>query len=398
MTTTDAVRAVYLHVPFCHSVCGYCDFYKQLYDKGSVAPVVDALLEELHTCRAAWFRGASGAASAARHPDPKPELRVETLFVGGGTPTSLPADQLGRLLRELAALPRGDAPLEFTIEANPATVDDDVAALLAACGVNRVSMGAQSFDLEELRVLDRRHRPEQVAQTLAACRRAGIVRLNVDLIFAIPGQSLASWERSLEAALALGVDHLSCYGLTYEPGTALHERWRNGAIERVPVELEAEMYELAIDRLADAGLCQYEISNFARPGCECRHNLAYWHNRPYLGLGPSAAGFVGGLRYRNVPDTAAYVQAIQAGRSAWVETEQLSLERRARETIMLELRLNEGVPRREFARRFGHDPVAWFDDATRRHLELGTLAVDGEAMRLTRAGRLLADSVAADFL
>jgi oxygen-independent coproporphyrinogen-3 oxidase len=374
-------RALYVHVPFCRTLCGYCDFYSEVLTAGRAAPLVAALVREL-------------AGYAARGVFE----RFDTVFVGGGTPTVLPPSELDRLLRAIHAYVGPVGRLEFTVEANPATVTDEVAAVLAANGVNRVSIGAQSFSRAELRVLDRTHDPDDVVRTSAQCRRAGIRQISLDLIFGIPGQGLDSWHESLRAALALGVEHLSCYGLTYEADTPLLRQRDAGLIKPVDEEVETEMYETAIDWLAGAGLPQYEISNFARPGAQCRHNLVYWHNQPYVGIGPAAAGFIDDVRYKNVADTAAYVEAIQNGRSPLGEREQLAPARRAGETAMLELRLVEGIDRQRFAERYGQDPVVMFSDAIARHGAAGLLAVSVTHVRLTRAGLLLANRVSADFL
>jgi oxygen-independent coproporphyrinogen-3 oxidase len=374
------VRAVYVHVPFCRRRCGYCDFYSVELDEAAAGGLVDGLLIELGDyCQ-------------------RQTLATETIFVGGGTPTTLPPGDLRRLLLRLRRLAGPRIDPEFTIEANPATVTPEIAEVLVSAGVNRVSIGAQSFAPTELRVLERTHEPPQVAETVAACRKAGLLHINLDLMFAIPGQTLQSWLSNLDAAIRLRPEHLSCYALSYEPGTRLLARLQAGAVRRICPDLEATMYEQAIDRLADAGYRQYEISNFARPGCECRHNLVYWHNEPYLGIGPSAAGLVNGVRYSNVADLAAYTKAVLAGRSPRVEEERRSVEQRARETAMLELRLIEGIDRDRFARRYGHDPVAFFAEAVRRHSERGLLEVTDTHLRLTRAGLLLADTVVADFL
>lgn len=380
MTTPSDVAGLYAHVPYCHSICGYCDFYSEVLDRGGTGRLVAALLAELEQARSAH------------------RVRPETLFVGGGTPTTLPPDELRRLLAGLRACAADAALLEFTVEANPATVTPEIADVLAAAGVTRVSIGAQSFDRSELRVLERIHRPEQVAETVRCVRAAGIREVNLDLIFAVPGQSLESWLRNLHQALELGVDHLSCYGLTYEKGTPLFDQLASGQVRRADADLEADMYEATLDALAAAGFEHYEISNFARPGRRCRHNLLYWRNEPHLGLGPSAAGFVGELRYRNVPDTAEYVRSVEAGRRPRVQQERLSREHRARETMMLQLRLIEGVPRGEFRRRFGGDPAEIFAEVVERHVALGLLSVTDERIALTRRGLLLADSVIADFL
>lgn len=380
MTMSPPCRSLYVHVPFCRTLCSYCDFYSQVFEPAAATPFVDALMCELGT-------------SAERS-----SLRFDTIYVGGGTPTVLPAPALARLLGGVREYAVDKDLLEFTVEANPATVTDEIAAVLVAAGVNRISLGAQSFEPEELCTLDRTHQPAQVGETVRKCRQAGIWQINLDLIFGIPGQTPASWLGSLWAALTLGPDHLSCYGLTYEPGTPLHERLELGIVQRVDPDLEAEMYETALDILPGAGLPQYEVSNFARHGAQCRHNLRYWHNEPYLGIGPAAAGFIDGVRYKNVADTATYVQAIQDGRSAWGEQETLSPARRARETAMLELRLAEGINRKQFAERYGEDPAVLFADAIKPRLGDGLLVVDEKSVRITRAGFLVADTVIADFL
>lgn len=380
MTMSTPCRSLYVHVPLCRSLCGYCDFYSQIFDPAVVTPLVDALVREL-----------------AEYAEQR-SLRLDTIYVGGGTPTVLPAPALSRLLLSVREYAVDAQLLEFTVEANPATLTDDIAAVLVAAGVNRVSLGAQSFEPDELRTLDRMHLPAHVGETVKKCRQSGIWQINLDLIFGIPGQTPASWLGSLWAALTLEPDHLSCYGLTYEPGTPLYEHLNIGAVQRVDPDLEAEMYETALDILPGAGLPQYEISNFARPGAQCRHNLRYWHNEPYLGIGPAAAGFIDEVRYKNVADTAAYVQAIQEGRSPWSEQETLPPGRRARETAMLELRLTEGIQRKHFAERYGEDPAALFADAIKPHMADGLLAVDERSIRLTRAGLLVADTVIADFL
>ncbi len=380
LTTPPAPRALYAHVPFCHTICGYCDFYSVVFDRGSIAPLVDALLAELRRCAASM------------------PLRAECVFVGGGTPTTLPPAQLAALLCALRRCADPAGLQEFTVEANPATVSPAVAAALAECGVTRVSIGAQSFDPAELRVLERIHEPPQVRETVETCRRAGIAQVNLDLIFGVPGQSLAGWLANLRRAIDLDPDHLSCYGLTYEPGTPLFDQLHAGAIRRIDDALEAEMFDATIDTLAGAGFRQYEISNFARPGRECRHNLVYWHNQPYLGIGPSAAGYVDRVRYKNVPDIAQYVRAIADGRSPRIHQERRTLDQEARETAMLELRLRDGMRRSDFQLRFGHDPAEFFRDALDRHAPAGLVAVRDDSISLTRAGQLVADTVIADFV
>jgi oxygen-independent coproporphyrinogen-3 oxidase len=380
MTTSEPIRAVYVHVPFCRRKCDYCDFYSVAIDERDPVSLVDALLRELDCYRRRYA------------------LSPETVFVGGGTPTVLPPAELSRLLGGLRAIASCVADVEFSVEANPATVTPEITEVLASAGVNRVSIGAQSFEAGDLRVLDRTHVPEQVAETVSACRRAGLNRINLDLLFAIPGQTLESWLSNLTRAIELQPEHLSCYCLTYEPGTRLYEQLQAGTIRRVDENLDAAMYEQAIDALAAAGYLQYEISNFAHSGFECRHNLVYWHNEPYLGIGPSAAGLVDGVRYKNIADLAEYTRAVLSGALPRFEEERRTIEQRARETAMLELRLIEGIDRQRFVRRYGLDPAVFFADAVRRCEQRGLLEVSDDRLRLTRAGLLLADTVVAGFL
>ena len=379
MTTPAACRSLYVHVPQCAARCGYCDFYSEVADPQLARPLVDALLHELRN-------------HAAAHP-----LEFDTIFVGGGTPTVLPPAELARLLAGLHEF-ADSAAVEFTVEANPASVAMETTAALVTAGVNRVSLGAQSFNAAELRVLERGHTPDQIGQTIAMCREAGLRCFSLDLIFGIPGQTLASWRASLNAAVALEPVHLSCYGLTFEPRTRLSQQRAVGQVVSVDPDTEADMYELAMEILPAAALTQYEISNFAQPTYECRHNLRYWHNEPCIGIGPSAAGLIDELRYRNVADIAAYLKAVEGGHSPRESEECLPPERRMRETAMLELRLVEGLDRARFRRRYAIDPVELFSSTIRRHVADGLLNVDERGIRLTRRGRMLGDRVMADFL
>lgn len=371
---------LYIHVPFCASKCGYCDFYSHVPSPGSMAGFLDALLDELDSDLAVC------------------DTRIETLFIGGGTPTLLSLPLLRRLMERLGRLVLAHQPVEFTVEANPASLDADKARLLRDHGVNRISMGAQSFHAEELAVLERLHGPADLEPSVEIVRQAGFPRLNLDLIFGIPGQSLESWQHSLDRAIGLRPDHLACYGLTYEPETTLQERLAAGRVQPVPDDREAEMYLAAIDRLAAAGLNQYEISNFARPGCESRHNLRYWHNEPTLGIGPSAASYIGGRRWRNLPDTAEYVRRVRACEPIEIDEEELSPHERAGETAMLQLRLNDGIDVARFQQSTGFDPLVLFAEVIQRFADRGLLVTDAHRIALTREGRLLANRVLADFL
>ncbi len=366
---------LYVHIPFCETKCGYCDFYSVALKGRDPAPLVDRVMHELETRLRAAGR------------------KIHTIFCGGGTPTLLPIGPLQRLLDALTRVRAVHPVGEFTVEANPATVDDEKAALLAAAGVTRVSMGAQSFHPAELATLERIHQPQDVPRSVRVLRRSGIPQLNLDLIFGIPGQTMRTWQESLHRAIELEPDHLACYGLTYEPGTRFTALRAQGKLQPCDEGLETEMYLCAIDTLEDAGFEQYEISNFARPGCRCRHNLIYWRNHDYIGVGPSAAGCLRGRRYKNVADISAYIRRMDAEGSAEAESETLDPPRRMVEMVMMQLRLRDGLSVSAFRQRFGMDPRSLFRDPLQRWQSHGIVRVDDERIALTRRGLLVADAV-----
>jgi len=366
---------LYVHVPFCETKCGYCDFYSVALKDRKTAPLVQRLERELRLRLSDASRG------------------VRTIFCGGGTPTLLPLDELTKLLRCLSELVRIAELVEFTVEANPATVDAAKAELLVASGVTRVSMGAQSFFVEELARLERLHSPDDIPPSVSVLRGCGVRQINLDLIFGIPGQSLDTWSQSLRRAIDLGPDHIACYGLTYEPGTRLTAQRRTGRVIPCEENLEADMYLSAIDTLAAAGFRQYEISNFAKPGCECRHNRMYWRNQPYIGVGPSAAGYVDGRRYKNVADIAGYIRMIDRQGHAEAESEIVEGETLMHELLLMQLRLNEGLSIDDFRARTGVDPRTAFNGALSRLTDLGLVWISPTHIALTRQGRLVADAV-----
>ena len=287
---------------------------------------------------------------------------------------------------------------EYTVEANPGTLDAAKADALAEGGVNRVSLGAQSFRPASLAVLERNHGPEEVPRALDLVRPR-FPRWSIDLIFGVPGSTVDDWRRDLEMALALGPDHLSCYGLVFEKGTALYKQQREGSVHELDEEAERSMYEFTIDRLEYAGLAMYEISNYARPGHESTHNLAYWANDSYHGVGLGAARYVDGVRASNTRDMSAYLKRVEAGDDPTGPSERLDPEARARETAVLMLRRTAlGIDRPDFAARTGRDLDALAGPAVARNVAIGLLADDGRRVRLTREGIFLADGVMCDLL
>ncbi len=377
----EAVCGLYVHVPFCAHKCHYCDFYsitRQSDDR--MAAFVDRVLTE-----------------AARWPDAA-TLRLGTVFIGGGTPSLLPRVEMARLLTGLAEVLGLKAVREFTVEVNPATADLDDLQSMRDHGVNRVSFGAQSFDPRALRVLERDHDPADVPKAVELARRAGIERQSLDLIYAIPGQTIETWEASLAAALATEVEHLSCYGLTYEPNTPLAVRRRLGRVDAASDDHEVRLFRHVRERLPAAGLRAYEISNYARPGFESEHNLGYWRGHGYIGLGPSAASHVGGVRWRNAPHLGQWERAIDADAGAAIEVERLDPAARLRERLWLGLRMTEGVNLAVAADALGVEPAIALAQEVRELVAAGWLAEGAGRLTLTDRALPVADAVASRLL
>ena len=369
-------RAAYVHVPFCRHRCGYCDFTLVANRDDLVDRYLAALAREL-----------------AELPAPHP---VETLFLGGGTPSHLPPPALDRLLQLLRhwlpLVPGG----EWTLEANPLDLlSPQRIALLAGAGVNRISLGVQSFDPLVLRQLERDHTVPEVIEAVAATR-AAIPNVAFDLIFGVPGQSLASWNATLDQALALEPQHLSTYGLTIERGTSFYARHSRGELLTPPEELEREMYQLACDRLPAAGLVQYELSNFARPGRESRHNLVYWAAHPCLAFGPGAVRYVGGVREMGHRSTVTWLKRLEQGLSGRTFREELAPLARAQEALLVGLRRLAGIDSRQFLGDFGLTPEQAAGDALTRMEQRGLLHQTPTGWALTTEGRFLADLVAVE--
>lgn len=287
---------------------------------------------------------------------------------------------------------------EWTIECNPATVSSGYLTMLRSLGVNRLSFGAQSFDPAELLALERHHAPADVSTSIQAAKDAGFCRLNLDLIYAIPGQSLDSWKRSLDAAIALDTPHLSCYGLTYEPNTPMGVKKRLGQLTAAEESLELAMLHHTRERLSALGYEAYEISNYAQPGEPCRHNLMYWSGGNYLGVGPSAASHIDGTRWRNRPHLGEWEQAVQSDELPATDVERLTQAQRNGETAMLMLRLSGGINFADYAGRSGCDVRVDFREPVLRLEQLGLISVDADAIRLTESGINVADAVSAEFL
>ncbi len=365
-------RGLYVHIPFCAHLCGYCDF--------AVAVGQDHLIES--------YLEALGL-EIARTDVTAP---VETIFIGGGTPTLLTAGQLGRLCRMIRDHFPAAAGLEFSIEANPDSVTPDKIAALADHGVNRVSLGVQSFQAETLRVLDRQHAAGHVAPAVAAIRRR-IPNFSLDFIFGAPGQTPADWEHDLTRGLQLGPSHVSTYGLTYEKGTPLWKRRQAGGVVALDETDELTLYTLGKDILTAAGFEHYEISNFARPGFRSRHNEKYWANEAHHGVGVGAVRYVGGKREHNRRNTKDYIKAVFSGESPTFQAEELPPEERARETLAVQLRRSDGVSRTAFVTQTGFSVEAVAKRRFEPLIEAGLVTDDGDWLRLTFRGKCVGDGI-----
>ncbi len=388
---TRATAGLYLHVPFCRSKCRYCGFYSVPAAGRETGRLVSALLREL---------------------DRYEDVEFCTAYVGGGSPTALPGEQLIRLVRRIAERVAGDA--EFTVECNPGQVDAALLAALRAAGVKRLSFGAQSFRVTELELLGRGHTVAEIGRAMELARNAGFDNLSLDLIFAIPGSTLRDWQYSVDAAIDLGVEHISAYSLSFEPGTVF-ETWRQaGRLSPADEELDRAMYLWAIERLGRAGLEQYEISNFARPGFECRHNLGYWANRPYIGVGPGASSSTGippvvqntwagrpcygqSLRVMHDPDIERYVAAVESGGEIPGEVQPVNGEDAICETAVLSLRTRAGIDLAAFQNETGCDALVAFAGPIRRYRDMGLIEVPDGSIRLTGQALPIADSILCDF-
>jgi oxygen-independent coproporphyrinogen-3 oxidase len=370
---------LYIHVPFCIRKCSYCDF--------NAYSGMDSLTEDFVACVIREIERA-----------PERGRRVPTVFFGGGTPTYLSAEQLAAILNAARAAFDVLPDAEITAEANPTTVDAAKFAAMRGAGFNRLSIGVQAFDDRLLQRMDRWHSANEAAEAVAAARRAGFDNLSLDLIFGLPDQTRADWDATLDRAIGMGMEHLSVYALTLEPGTRF-ERLHAGGKLRLPDEdTELWMFEHAIARLTAAGFEHYEVSNYARPGFRSRHNQAYWRNEEYLGFGPGAVSCVGGRRWTKEKFPPRYVAKARAGADLTVEEERLEADAALAETLILGLRMREGVPLSRLRDRFGMDPAERFAEPIARLTNAGLLDRGGGALRLTHRGLLLANDVFMELL
>lgn len=374
---------LYIHVPFCVVKCRYCAFTSYPVDKEDTFIYIDALSGEME------------ARSVMLSPE---DREVDTVYIGGGTPTCLSAKDLEVVFKGIYSNFDISAGAEVTVEANPGTVDGHKLSFLRECGVNRISMGIQSCQKDNLGVLGRIHTFEDAVSTFNQAREAGFDNLSVDLMFGIPGQSFEQWKECLDRVTDLKPDHISAYGLQLEEGTPLFEGAREGRVIPCPEDLEADMYKYLKDFLESRGYIHYEISNFALSGRLCRHNLIYWHNRQYLGLGPAAHSFMAGRRFSNYADLRSYAARLRDGALPQCWEEVMDCENEMSETVFMGLRLVEGLDMDQFRKRFGKDIKEVYGARIQRLEGLGLIESDSCRVRLTEKGLLLGNMVFMEFV
>ncbi len=395
--------SIYIHIPFCTRRCTYCDFNTYSGISGLIPEYIRAVEAEIRQ---------SGLSALALHGS---RLPVRSVYFGGGTPSVLTASQVGTLLDAVRCEFALEGDAEITLEANPESMRDNEMQRMSQAGINRVSLGTQSFIDSELQVLGRSHSCSDTREAVQAVRSAGIENLSLDLIYGIPGQTPTSWLQSLDDVLSLQPQHLSLYSLTIETGTILENRIHAGDFPEPDPDLMAGMYEQADVHLTEAGFLQYEISNWALPGASAvdgqpyyasRHNLQYWLNEPYLGLGAGASGFAAGYRTRTVLHPAGYIRLMRQGErrefpftAAVIDREPISRQREIEDTIMMGLRLTHtGLNRKRFQGRFGISPEQLYPSEVEKLAKQGLLELTPDALRLTPHGRLLGNRVFAEFI
>ena len=371
--------SLYIHIPFCRRKCVYCDFYSAIYDERSASSYVDVLSKQLD--------GLAG---------PYP-----TVYIGGGTPSALDKTLIAKLFKGFNRFSRESS--EFTIEANPDSLDEDKVKLFLDSGVNRLSIGVQSARDEKLKKLGRLHDWRKALGAVELAAKKGFKNISIDMIFGVWGETVDGWKKELEEAVMLPVTHISCYSLTYEKGTPLYSAVQKGSVKPVGDDEAAAMYEIAIDALALRGFKQYEVSNFSKPGFECRHNLNYWDNGPYVGLGASAVSYIDGVRSKFVPDAAEYVRRFEAGKPLIESSENLSPEKRAKETAAVKIRTKNGIDFSWFREKTGFDFLKLEKKAIDELLEKGLIKYKKTenipcGIALKRKGFLFCDTVSSALL
>ena len=368
--------SAYVHIPFCTQICYYCDFSKVFIKNQPVDSYLEHLLQEFHSYDI---------------------QKLRTLYIGGGTPTALSAPQLEVLLDGLTKNLDLSVLEELTIEANPGDLDEDKIAVLKNSAVNRVSLGVQTFDDKMLKKIGRSHLEKDIYENIDRLKLAGFDNISIDLIYALPGQTMEQVKDNVAKAIALDIPHMSLYSLILENHTVFMNRMRRGKLPLPKEEVEAEMFEYIIAELERAGFEHYEISNFSKPGFESRHNLMYWDNAEYYGIGAGASGYVNGVRYKNHGPIRHYLKAVEEG-NARINEEHLSLREQMEEEMFLGLRKKTGVSKARFEEKFGTSFENIYGQVVRDLCHQGLLQIEDQQIRMTKKGLFLGDTVAERFI
>ena len=368
--------SAYVHIPFCTQICYYCDFSKVFIKNQPVDSYLEHLLEEFQSYDI---------------------QKLRTLYIGGGTPTALSAPQLEVLLKGLTKNLDLSALEELTIEANPGDLDEDKIAVLKNSPVNRVSLGVQTFDDKMLKKIGRSHLEKDIYENIDRLKLAGFDNISIDLIYALPGQTMEQVKENVAKAIGLDIPHMSLYSLILENHTVFMNRMRRGKLPLPKEELEAEMFEYIIAALERAGFEHYEISNFSKSGFESRHNLMYWDNAEYYGIGAGASGYVNGVRYKNHGPIRHYLSAVEEG-NARITEEHLSQKEQMEEEMFLGLRKKSGVSMARFEEKFGRSFDGLYGETVRDLVQQGLMQIEGDRVRMTKRGLFLGDTVAERFI
>lgn len=376
------VKGMYIHIPFCHQICFYCDFNKVFFKDQPVDAYIESIGQEL----ALWKQ--QGAL----------DVPLETVFLGGGTPTALTPDQLKRLLELIHQYVPMSEGVEWSSEANPDELTREKMEVLFNGGVNRLSMGVQTFDQDLLKRLGRTHANDDVLRAVETAREVGFSNISFDLMYGLPGQTMAQWDETLERAFAFGMPHFSAYSLIIEPKTVFYNLMVKGKLNTVTEDLEGDMYERLMDEMEKHGLHQYEISNFAKPGHESRHNLLYWDNEEYIGVGAGAHGYVNGIRYSNHGPLKKYMEPLEAGQRPVLDATTVSVKAQMEEEMFLGLRKTAGVELARFEEKFGAALEQVYGEILQSEQAKGNLVVEQGRVKLTHKGRFVGNEVFEQFL
>ncbi|SDH47223.1 coproporphyrinogen III oxidase, anaerobic [Alteribacillus persepolensis] len=375
-----APTAMYVHIPFCKQICYYCDFNKFYIDNQPVTEYVQALKQEM------------------TYAFQDKVLPLSSIYIGGGTPTALSIEDLETVLTDIHENTRLDKGGEFTVEVNPGEADADKLLMMKKLGVNRLSIGVQAFQNSLLSKIGRTHSAEEAQETIALAKKAGFENISIDLMFGLPGQTMEMWEETIQTMLALDIPHVSAYSLKIEEKTMFYNWYRQGALEPMPEDEEAQMYEKLTSLLFDAGYDAYEISNFAKKGYESQHNQVYWKNEEYFGFGAGAHGYLDGERYMNTAPLNHYIKAVQHEKTAVKERHSVSLKEKMEEEMFMGLRMKKGVDDKRFKEKYGCSYLEVFENAVPALIKQGLLINTEGSLRLTEKGRLLGNEVFEQFL